>query len=1325
MRAGIFPSFHVHASPSSSSHLESLYFIHPRKSHHWDLFPRFAAGEGDSIPVNMPSARARASFEPIPPDFDLKALVEETSHFQYVDRISCDMIDQQGIEAFDKLVLLHVIIGGKPLVIDGYDARLDEWTFSSKWLTDNHGSTVDDARNITKNEPLRLSLGHYLKNMGKLTDQYFEKPENYREKDRQRIYLKDIDPPQVWTDKLKEQLPPNLFYWNECSGELGGPGADDEKLPAGGTRRGRGIAPAGDLMSSLPVSMRAENIMCYIGHEGTYTPAHREMCASLGHNIMVENSNVLSDDGKPEKPGSSIWFMTETKDRQTVAEYWLSILGHDIEVEKHFAQIAAWKKAPFTVYVCEQKAGDFILIPPLAPHQVWNRGTRTMKVAWNRTTVETLEMAMNEALPKAKLVCRDEQYKNKAIVYYTLHKYSNLLNKWRDLLRTAPSPQEQNALRKSPKIRQLQKDFKRLFKLFRGLVLSEMFAPDSTERKVQFLPFDSNVTCAYCRGNIFNRFLSCSSCEMALGTDQAEPYDICMECYAMGRSCGCISKLNWTEQFKWKDLIAKYETWRKLYIELDNGHITDETPLSIQDEREKYPKNTLAQICQYQLKRRPWTDISKPPTEDEGSESEDDGQIEYAEDGTVKKKQRKKKRTEAWLKYNRPCHVCAHRHPRWKMAECPCGRCWCYGTLFRGHDIMPQTVMEDPNWRCPHCQGICSAGNCRKDPRQQPYEPKGTLLGHDTRAVADVRSVESLVDFSVSNLNWLKESVQTPVDNARLRRKAEEAEKAKNSDAAHLDDQHYADEHDAAHDATVIDRSGIEYSPERDGTLIDPALSGDGTSFIDPSLLGDDSQHSADRSLLPVAALLNRDRDRDIANDIDDEYEPAEQPDYVAPHAVMYNADDPSSNLTRADQTVATGGGGTGKRKKLTPEELASIQAKMAAKLNARRDTGPLSGATKQYRKDHERRALEEARRKGRYIQVSAALKGKVKIVRLRISPSRLRQFRDSVQNISNDLLRSDVQPAGSQAVAGAKPGGPTNKKDKTVRVLTEYDEDFKTRKRKRGPQKSAPARDIEEIDMPSDPEEELDDSTMPEGALEMTDGGRKRRRVSQWQANRAAEGRDDELDAEGDSEAEQISPHVDLHNGPGKPSLARKSTGPSVKRSKMRPSRPLTKKTPNTAGKTVPSGGSKLGGKSPAIRLPLKPVPPAHDPVEVSSNATSSSSDDEQHSSTPQNTAAKALNMTAPRQEKALDEDEENLRAKLEAAGMFEDEPDGIGDDSDDGMFVKSVASSGVAINGTGLMNPGRSPVSRSVLNKKPGPGSGKKVKIVGASKAQSSLFR
>lgn len=89
----------------------------------------------------MPSAQhPRAAFEPISPDIDIPALVESTPNFEYVVRIPCESIDEQGIEAFEKLVLLHVVLGGKPLVIDGYQDRLEKWIFSWQWLKDNHGT---------------------------------------------------------------------------------------------------------------------------------------------------------------------------------------------------------------------------------------------------------------------------------------------------------------------------------------------------------------------------------------------------------------------------------------------------------------------------------------------------------------------------------------------------------------------------------------------------------------------------------------------------------------------------------------------------------------------------------------------------------------------------------------------------------------------------------------------------------------------------------------------------------------------------------------------------------------------------------------------------------------------------------------------------------------------------------------------------------------------------------------------------------------------------------------------------------------------------------
>ena len=87
----------------------------------------------------MPAQRPAASFVPISPSFDLAALVEETPNFEYVVRIPCDMIEHQGLDAFEKLVLLHVIVGGKPLVVEGWHNKLDQWTFTTQWLRDNLG----------------------------------------------------------------------------------------------------------------------------------------------------------------------------------------------------------------------------------------------------------------------------------------------------------------------------------------------------------------------------------------------------------------------------------------------------------------------------------------------------------------------------------------------------------------------------------------------------------------------------------------------------------------------------------------------------------------------------------------------------------------------------------------------------------------------------------------------------------------------------------------------------------------------------------------------------------------------------------------------------------------------------------------------------------------------------------------------------------------------------------------------------------------------------------------------------------------------------------
>ncbi|KAJ9642442.1 hypothetical protein H2199_004823 [Coniosporium tulheliwenetii] len=1115
----------------------------------------------------MPAQRPRAAFEPLPP----------------ISMISWEMIEQNGLEQFEKLVLAHVVKGGKPLVIDGFEERLDPWTFTPKWLRDNMGSKVEQSWDLSTKTSLPLTINHYLQNMGMLTDQFFDKPGNYLDKKRQRIYLKDIDCPPVWQDKLREHIPPFLFYLNDSTGEPGGPGSLDEPIPnATGKRKGKGIARAGDLMSSLPPAMRAENLMCYIGHEGTYTPAHREMCASLGQNIMVDASTTIGENNKPERPGSSIWFMTETKDRHMVSEYWLSILGHDIEVENHFAQVVAWKKAPFKTYVVEQKPGDFILIPPMAPHQVWNRGTRTMKVAWNRTTVETLDLAFKEAIPNARLVCRDEQYKNKSIVYFTLSKYSGLLRNAKAL--SLRSPAEAAAIAGSRKVRQVQHDFKELLDQFKSIMLSEMFAPDGPKEHPEFLAYDSNVTCAYCRGNIFNRFLSCKSCSYALLTDTEEPYDVCMDCFIMGRSCRCVSNFKWVEQWKWKDLVKNYEDWRKQVIDIDNGNILEKTPLPLLEERKRLQSKTVAQVCQEQLKLRPWTDIKKPIAE---KESDSEEEILVNDDGTLKKI--KKKKSKSWLKNHASCHVCLHKHPKWRMAQCTmCNRWWCYGTLWRAHDLMPQTVMQNPNWECPHCRRACSTGACRKDPRQTPYEPKGTLLGHDTKKVADERSTEVLVDFSVSNLNWIQESVEAPMASSRIQRRKEEAERAK-LDNPPLED-HDVDEHDVQNGS----HDGIEYSPVDESLgAIDPALVAHDDN-IDPALQGGVQRPPRPSTngvhFSPAPAMLDGAHPTNSGppaydpfgqqRDPLDDHDPTSN--FVAPSAVMYQQEDGTDEdiAFAYPDPAATAEDSQNKRKRAgndKDEQIRLVPSNKRQKLDENgKPIPPKKDANSQFRKKQQDKALDDARREGRFLMVYAAMKGKHKIIKLKISKEKLAAVkaqqvaqRAMQQGVGTDgstdkaILQSDVAPKRKETQsAGSKPARPSH-----VRYRVEEDEDFGRRADRRVSTLNVATRPkrrlhYEEIDIGSDEDEEMDDAD--DDAPEIITGTRQARGIPSYLA-RKNEG-DEDLPAELPADWKD-----------GRPRKDRRKTLPTSGTSKaqIRPANGARRPPRASTGNMVEGGGS------------------------------------------------------------------------------------------------------------------------------------------------------
>lgn len=133
---------------------------------------------------------------------------------------------------------------------------------------------------------------------------------------------------------------------------------------------------------------QVETVLCYYGSGGTFTPCHKDLCGSTGHNLMCHAEN-----------GSSFWFLTASNAASEVAKYFQDIIGSELDWENRATTIEELRNASFPVYVAEQKLGDLIIIPPRSCHQVVNHGGLTMKLSWSRMTMKGLTMALLYELP--------------------------------------------------------------------------------------------------------------------------------------------------------------------------------------------------------------------------------------------------------------------------------------------------------------------------------------------------------------------------------------------------------------------------------------------------------------------------------------------------------------------------------------------------------------------------------------------------------------------------------------------------------------------------------------------------------------------------------------------------------------------------------------------------------------------------------------------------------------------------------------------------------------------------------------------------------------
>ncbi|KAL1947864.1 hypothetical protein VTO73DRAFT_13588 [Trametes versicolor] len=306
-------------------------------------------------------------------DWSASDLCSKYASFEHVDRVSAlakPEVLSKALEKYER--------DGIPLVLEEWDQH-PNWPkdiFSLEWLLQTSGDKSIYVRNMHDRRDKSTTLAEFVQ-LSRSQSVYATPGET------ERWYWKDADCPLEWRDWLfkSSEIPTSVL-----------PSSPDNYL------------------KYLSPSEAVESLLCYMGIGDTYTAAHKDLCSSSGHNLMCVSENN----------GRSFWFMTAAADAPAVAKYFHKQLGQDLDWETHVTTLEELGRAPFTVYVVEQKVGDLVLVPPRSCHQVVNSGGLAMKTSWSRMTLDNLRTALHCELPIYRRVCRPEQYRVRTVLYRSM-----------------------------------------------------------------------------------------------------------------------------------------------------------------------------------------------------------------------------------------------------------------------------------------------------------------------------------------------------------------------------------------------------------------------------------------------------------------------------------------------------------------------------------------------------------------------------------------------------------------------------------------------------------------------------------------------------------------------------------------------------------------------------------------------------------------------------------------------------------------------------------------------------------------------------------------
>ncbi|KAG8933288.1 hypothetical protein FRC02_012187 [Tulasnella sp. 418] len=256
--------------------------------------------------------------------WSIDSLEKEFPNFQPVERISALGRTHSAIE----MAIKEYENRGIPLIISDFHqlATWDHDLLSQEWLTENYGGLETPVRDVHTRTDNMMTLREYLVYAAEI-------PHFTTEDEQSRFYGKDAVCTSEWAEWLTQNdgaLPPYIFPYGD-----------------------------GDLFRYLDDSERPETLMTYFGIGDTYTPCHKDLCASVGQNLMTYTA-----------PGSSsFWFFTPSDSSLLVSQHFHATYGAELDFESTTLEPEDFSNFPCTVYICEQKLGDLVIVPRKSCHQ--------------------------------------------------------------------------------------------------------------------------------------------------------------------------------------------------------------------------------------------------------------------------------------------------------------------------------------------------------------------------------------------------------------------------------------------------------------------------------------------------------------------------------------------------------------------------------------------------------------------------------------------------------------------------------------------------------------------------------------------------------------------------------------------------------------------------------------------------------------------------------------------------------------------------------------------------------------------------------------------